>query len=782
MIKLTNFTGEFPKLPPQLLPDNAAQSALNCDFTHGELRALNKPAIVTTTPVSQVAGIYTPDGVNFMTWNTPTKAYPGPVVDDAFGRIYFNNRSLLQVTQNSRFSFTRGNPTVSYKVGVPVPGPTATTQGSMALTKLTWTTWPDEDHSGAFLRFYFFWERAGVAMGEVQCSPSEIKRWREYNIASAPLGVGAAGNSNTNTTTTTVTRTFQITAYRQYTNSDTSNVDQSITGNTITAVVVDIGTATDCTVVGPQLISLPSSGSSSFDLTHPNLSGTHDAFAVRTPAGQWVDVTDLYVGGTEAITNLATTTTTTTTDPTKTDTTPTIDNSLACFKVELVDAITNDVLWTAYSNNSSMAADMSGVIPGGMKVVSGLADGKFTINLEWGVAETRAYTVTQVNDWNEESSPLEAKLVDLAYIEYVSAVVSNCTDPATWGYVRRKGFNLYCTRNNSSTYFLVNDTPLAGPTMVDRSKAGVSASPTATSLPSLEWDIPPSTATCLCPVVNGFFAVASGKDVWFSEPFHPHAWPYNMTFPYTVTGICQMESGILVTTTGYPYYVSGAHPSGMSQFKLGAVQAGISNQSMTPVEGGAVYASHDGLVFVKGAEASLAPSQQFFFREDWRSLYGDNLSQLQLISHDGYVVGMFPSTEGFVMRLDENGSFSRLSNVAYGLYIDPVTDSVYAGSAGFILRMFDPVGGKHDFDWISKDFVHPEPVNYGAAFLNADGETAVIVYADGEQVAGKAVPGGQTYFRLPATRKARIWAVEITGSSAVHEFYMANTMLELKNG
>lgn len=41
-LSIRKFNGEIPRLPADGLPGDAAQTAINCEFAHGELRTLER--------------------------------------------------------------------------------------------------------------------------------------------------------------------------------------------------------------------------------------------------------------------------------------------------------------------------------------------------------------------------------------------------------------------------------------------------------------------------------------------------------------------------------------------------------------------------------------------------------------------------------------------------------------------------------------------------------------------------------------------------------------------
>lgn len=92
LVKLTNFVGEIPKLPTQLLPDNAAQFALNCDFMHGELRGhmnWSDGTVLPTFQGSPIVSVWTENGNDFFGWPYEVVAVKSPVINDIHHRIYY---------------------------------------------------------------------------------------------------------------------------------------------------------------------------------------------------------------------------------------------------------------------------------------------------------------------------------------------------------------------------------------------------------------------------------------------------------------------------------------------------------------------------------------------------------------------------------------------------------------------------------------------------------------------------------------------------------------------
>ncbi|MFP3490442.1 hypothetical protein R0K20_22855, partial [Staphylococcus sp. SIMBA_130] len=66
-------------------------------------------------------------------------------------------------------------------------------------------------------------------------------------------------------------------------------------------------------------------------------------------------------------------------------------------------------------------------------------------------------------------------------------------------------------------------------------------------------------------ILVGFF----DNTLAFSEPYLPHAWPisYQLSFPDPIVAIASISNGLVVTTTGQPWLVTGSSPEAMAQME-----------------------------------------------------------------------------------------------------------------------------------------------------------------------------------------------------------------------
>ena len=415
----------------------------------------------------------------------------------------------------------------------------------------------------------------------------------------------------------------------------------------------------------------------------------------------------------------------------------------------------------------------SNAFPGGVEVMLS-TDGALTF--EWGVVETRAYVYTMVNAILEESVPSGANAVSLTYLDYVEVTTA---DPSFTGYIPKSTVNIYRTFGTNPTYFKITTTSLGGGVFKDET---YKASDIGVPLPSLDWDIPETGMTGLVSMPNGFFAAYKNNMLYFSEPFRPHAWPYAMSFPNNIMGICTDAQSLVVTTNTGAYIVLGSLPSNLSQQKLPLPQAGIAQRLMVNLEGAVAYASADGIVLVQGSQSTMTLSQKFYSREDWRSTFATISDDARFGYTDGYLV-MVSSQEakGIIIRLDEAaGTLTQFNETFDSMFYLPITDTLYYSKGANVYRLRDGAAAYYTLDWWSKEFTLPNFTNFGAFFIRCTASTVVSIYVDAAlwHTFTAATTG---YYRLPAGKRAVRWSVRVQTTGKIEEIAMAESMSEFRS-
>jgi hypothetical protein len=405
-------------------------------------------------------------------------------------------------------------------------------------------------------------------------------------------------------------------------------------------------------------------------------------------------------------------------------------------------------------------------------LVSGTADAG-------AIIETRAYVYTNVRNYGgfaEESAPSAVVLADMKPGQTVTLSAYDAAPTGAYNITHRR-FYRTATGSQGTNYYYVGEQVTASTTFAD----SVSGANLGEVLPSLTWDAPPATLTGLVLMAGGILAGFVGKDVYFCDPYHPHAYPqdYIQTVDYDVVGLCAMGQSLIVLTKGHPYIITGTHPDSMSMQKLDIEQACVSKRSISRFAQGCIYASPDGLVYV-GNDGSDIITKNYVTAKEWKALC--TLSTLHGYSHDGRYYG-FHSTGGFIFDpADRGGALSLHTILADAAYVDLQVDSLFYVKTDTVYKLH--AGTDLAYTWHSKRHQLPKPYNFGCAQVLATDYTSVVfkLYVDGVATPKltKTVTSGEP-FRLPAGYLARAVEFELSGSSPVLAVTIAGNPLELQN-
>jgi hypothetical protein len=393
-------------------------------------------------------------------------------------------------------------------------------------------------------------------------------------------------------------------------------------------------------------------------------------------------------------------------------------------------------------------------------------------------AETRAYIYTFVSAWGEEGQPSDPVLIDLYPSSQAASITTNAPPAGNYNIATKRIYRT-ATGTSGTNYYFVDEIPVAQNVYTD----AVAGTDLGEPLPSLGWAMPPETLTGMIAMPNGFLAGFTGRDIYFSEAYHLHAWPieYMQSVDYPIVGMEQFGQNVVVLTTGSPYMLTGVDPSSMSLEKLEFQQACVSAKSITRLGPGVVYASPDGLAYI-GPDGMNILTADFFTRKEWQTL---NPASIIAAQHDGRLYAFYDdgtNKGGFVLDPKSNGSpFVFTSQYYDGLFNDLRNDALYGVRQGTISKL-EGSTSLLGYTWRSKQFLLPKPLNFKCAQVIAADYTSLTVkfYIDGV-LKHTATPTSQAPFQLPGGYKGRVLEVELTGTSTVVAVHVAESMEELRN-
>lgn len=625
-LSIRTFSGEVPRLPADRLPDGCAQFAQNCDFTHGELRPLAGlgPHYLTGEGAQPCRALFTPDGEKFFAWDKPTRAFLAPTIDDVWGRVYYNTEDAgLKVSQRSA---------MYDKTAQPRP-PAAGSRWNVGVTRPNGLT--SVVSTDLALDVYVQTLKYGVMVEEVPVvSTTTVTPGVTYDVVIPP------GALTTETTTTTPARLPEVGILDVAVTTTVSIGETSSASSTSDEVFAKYFLGDDSLTVthktGFPMTTTTSTFSASRWVVAQRVAGGYDIFVVGSTTEMLRDASSIIYKGTtyatpqalyDAIYIAGNTTTTESSEGVK-----------IRFRAKVYNSTTSVVYYDGLCSHVATGTPLlyTITVPAFSTLLTSSGSAAPTL-------QTVSYVAVAINIWGEESAPSDPLVVEFRPgLTGVSLEIEHTPNAAEVPLSGMLFYRTYPSSNGSTSYFLVNSTPVADVGGVYSLSDSSTEPVTATTLAAnqAEWDAPPSGLDGLSYAGNGVFCGAVGKDLYFSEPYKPHAWPYRMVFPHEIVGVLGVEGGVLVTTTLHPYLVYGAHPEQMSQVRMTAEQSGWSNTALTHVEGSAIYAGNDGLVRVSGGQASIKESQELFRREDWRKMFGAVKYNLRLAQHDGRLLGI----------------------------------------------------------------------------------------------------------------------------------------------
>lgn len=341
-----------------------------------------------------------------------------------------------------------------------------------------------------------------------------------------------------------------------------------------------------------------------------------------------------------------------------------------------------------------------------------------------GVTETRAYVYTFVSAYGEEGRPSAPTIDDGDEAGTWELSVLETTVPdASERNITLKRIYRTVSGNQFTDFFFVDEIPLAQTTYSDTTTNLEAASNNL--LESTSWGPPPADMENLTVLPNGFLAGSSGRDIYFSEPYRPHAWPaeYTISVDYEVVGLGVWGTTLVIATTSNPYACTGINPAGMSLQKFGLTEPCLRKRSVVSTPAGVFYASQNGLVLI-GAQGPKLVSYPLVTKIEWGIQYSP--SKITAVRYGEDYLAFYtegPITvdgilrDGFLLSLQEARPALQHFNLfpdVTGLNMDAFTGDVLLVRTDSIWQ-WDPIDTfALNYTWQSKEYALKRPINIGA--------------------------------------------------------------------
>jgi hypothetical protein len=445
--------------------------------------------------------------------------------------------------------------------------------------------------------------------------------------------------------------------------------------------------------------------------------------------------------------------------------------------------------------------------------------------------ETRAYVYTWVSAYGEESAPSppgsQTGNADGTWPITLTAPASTVTDDRNITHA-----NIYRTITSSAgaaTYYLVTQIAIATTSYSDT----VATTTVALNLvlKSIYWTPPPEDLEGMVSMPNGMIVGWRANEVWFCEPYRPHAWPssYTVSVEFPIVGIGVIGQTAIVCTTGNPYAVSGVNPAVMAVSRLAQFEPCLSRGSIVSTPIGVAYASSNGLAIALPGSVTIT-SRSSIGKEKWQELLSlptlnaaplnggyyawgsvrPGCFETTAFDEDAFLQDDFTGayTGGFIDINDPRVSYHRLFNptsATDNVFTDHWTGEVFLMRDNQVLWLdISADRTKGPYKWRSKRFNMQDRKNLGAMrvwfdlsgnepalnpvkdvtlvqTLSADQWGLVRIYADDVLVYTNELRTPGELMRLPTGFKAQHYQVEIEARVEVYKIEIASTVKELQS-
>lgn len=449
-----------------------------------------------------------------------------------------------------------------------------------------------------------------------------------------------------------------------------------------------------------------------------------------------------------------------------------------------------------------------------------------------GPTEDVLYCYTWVTSFGEESqpSPLSAALPFASGV--IHRVSGFAATPAGRSITHRRIYRSQTSLTGATELFFVAEIAVAA-TQYDYNSA---VTPLGEAITTKDYDPPPLGLSGLTQLPNGMMAAFVGRELYFCEPFIPHAWPekYVIAVNAPIVGLAAFGSSVAVLTTEAPYVVQGLAPDQMVSEVVETALPCLSGRGIVDTGYSAIYPSTEGLMLIGEGRRELI-TEAIFSREQWSQLNPASITaglfknqyvfihnstnfdtydmdgpegwgpELQVeLSGEGPVLvapetfdtfdfgGPFSSFgEQTISWLDAFGTaqvglVSGTLTVPIDLFSDPATKNLYYLSDDNI-SVFEwmPVDEESlTALWRSKIFTSNTPIAPGAFYVQTARPVdiadtfAARVYAGGTLLS--EITNANAIERLPAASLFEEWEIEIETTVPIMAAYIADTPDEIR--
>jgi hypothetical protein len=339
-----------------------------------------------------------------------------------------------------------------------------------------------------------------------------------------------------------------------------------------------------------------------------------------------------------------------------------------------------------------------------------------------GTVETRAYVYTNIQTFGSvknESAPSPPTSIDIPELGS-TVTVSGFSAPVGVENITSRRIYRTVPGATTVTYQFVAEIAVGTASYAD----ALTVAQLGEVLPSEGWLPPPADLANLLALPGGALVGFSGNTVWFSEPYHPHAWPpkYAITLPVLmIVGLGVVGSSVVAMSGTYPTFIHGGDPGSMYTEKIPLPEPCVYKSTIASDEDGIIYASPNGLVLISPDVRGIVTSN-LFTADEWRPLIPLTMKATIL---QGRYFGVFPNqvpSKAIVLSRTDPPALSNLQLPAIALHTDARNGLLfYVNDTDHKVYQLDadettPL----DYEWKSKRFLFEGASTYSLMRMDAD--------------------------------------------------------------
>lgn len=338
-----------------------------------------------------------------------------------------------------------------------------------------------------------------------------------------------------------------------------------------------------------------------------------------------------------------------------------------------------------------------------------------------GFILSRSYVYTYVNLFGEEGPPSDP--VEVSGYQNGSWDLTGLVNPAfatDRGITHHRVYRTITGASGQTVFYRVVEQTVGTATYSDTAADSAIAT-LGLILESTAWEPPPNIEG-LAMMPNGFLAAWAGKNIYFSEPYRPWAWPpgYTLTAAFKVIDCGVVEQTLVALTATAPVLVSGTHPSTMSIARTAYTEPCVNPDSIAQAPEGVYFASQNGLMLI--SSLGLAPiTKDVINRAVWQEEYVPRIRTA--VAFDSQYIAHGDNGDGFVF--DPRGIQNGIIQIANfdavdAIWTDPWTGEAHLMTGNTVYEWAQPSAPYTTASWFSKVFQFPRPVNFGALMATID--------------------------------------------------------------